>query len=305
MNQKKYIKNITIEYYNTCSLIKLEEKINAYTRGKIDISELLENLHNRNVKDRIINYNGENIILSSIEYNNQTNLWELIFFKSRSATTPFIVDSNGISRKIILKDDEMISEVLCAEYNSETKILAIQRNVYAFGTKGLEEFFSKFLQKPLYLESIQKLNKEKKSLLKKSKIKKFKLHIKNIKDDKNPSKGITQYNKDTSICKAIDSALQVNSAIINIEFSMGNSSQTITLENDDFEVFQDLMNNNNVKCLELGLVPDEHSTMQVTDFMDFRIYDIISIPFEKGNSIDFTEIIKRMAEKFQNNLYLK
>lgn len=305
MKKENHIKNITIEYYNTCSLIKLEDKDTKYTRGKIDITVLLENLRDRTVKNRIINYNGENIILSSIEYNNQSNLWELIFFKSRSATTPFIVNTDGDSRQIILKDDEMISEVLCAEYNSKSKTLAMQRNVYAFGTKGLECFFSSFLKNPLYLESIQKLDKEKKKLLTHSKIKKFKLHIKNVKNYKEPSKGIIQYNKNTSICNAINSALQVNSAIINIEFSMGNSSQTINLENDDFEVFQDLMNNNNVKCLELGLVPDEHSTMQITDFMDFRIYDIISIPFIKGTSIDFTEIMKKMTEKFQNNLYLK
>lgn len=87
-------------------------------------------------------------------------------------------------------------------------------------------------------------------------LKKFKLHIKNVKKDKNDSNGIIQYNKNTSICKAIDSALAVSSAIINIEFSMGNSSQTINIEDDDFEVFQDLTTNNNVKSLELGMIPD-------------------------------------------------
>lgn len=301
MKRKYNIKNITIEYYNTCSLIQLEDKINTYTRGKIDITKLLQNLKSRDVKDRTIVYNGENIILSSIEYNKESNLWELIFFKSRSTTTPFIVNTNGDSRQIILKDDEMISEVLCAEYNSELKILAMQRNVYAFGTRGLEEFFSSFLSNEIYLESIQNINEEKKKLLKRLKIKKFKLHIKNLKNDKT----IVQYNKNTSICNAIDSALQVNSSIINIEFSMGNSSQTINLEDGDFEVFQDLVNNNNVKSLQLGLVPDEHSTMQITDFMDFRIYDIISLPFIKGKAINFTEIINKMTEKFQNNIYLR
>ena len=87
-------------------------------------------------------------------------------------------------------------------------------------------------------------------------LKKFKLHIKNVKKDKNDSNGIIQYNKNTSICKAIDSALAVSSAIINIEFSIGNSSQTINIEDDDFEVFQDLTTNNNVKSLELGMIPD-------------------------------------------------
>lgn len=86
---------------------------------------------------------------------------------------------------------------------------------------------------------------------------------------------------------------------------MGNSSKLITVEDEDFEIFQDLMNNNNVKVLELGAVPDERATMQITDFMDFRINDIISIPYKKGESLNFTELLEKMAEKFNNNLYIE
>ena len=45
--------------------------------------------------------------------------------------------------------------------------------------------------------------------------------------------------------------------------------------------------------------------MQITDFMDFRIHDTIYVPFTKGTPINFSEILKKMAEKFKNNLYLK
>lgn len=305
MKQNLNTKNITIEYYNTCTIVEINHQTQTYARAKTDISSLLQALNNLSVKERIIKYNGENLILSSINYNSNTNLWELIFFKSRSATTPFIVNMDGNSRQILLKEDEMISEVLCAEYDSNTKILAIQRNVYAVGTKGLEEFFSFFLKDSLYLDSIQSLNEEKKQLFKKSQFKKIKIHIKNVKKDKEPSKGIVQYNKNTSICKAIDSALAVDSSIINIEFSVGNSSKAINIQDEDLDVFQDLMNNNNVKCLELGLAPDEHSTMQITDFMDLRIRDLISIPFEKGQPIDVSELLNKMTEKFKNNIYLR
>lgn len=202
----------------------------------------------------------------------------------------------------------MISEVLCAEYDSNSKILAMQRNVYAVGTRGIEDFFSAFMKYPIYLDSLQKLKEEQKKLFKKSKLKKFKLHIKNVnsgKEDDKSSKGIKQYNKNTSISNVIDSALAVNSAIINIELSMGNASKTINVQDEDFDIFQDLMNNTNVKCLELGITPDEHSTMQITDFMDFRIRDIVSISFVKGQSIDITELLNKMSEKFKSNIYLK
>lgn len=307
MTKFSNIKNITVEYYNVCSFRNCEGMNNTATTDIIEISALLKELQEASIQKRTINYNGENLILSNIFYNNVSKLWELVFFKSRSATIPFIVNSQGISRQIMLENDEMISEVLCVEYNPKTKVLAMQRNIYAFGAKGLETFLSHFVTYPLFLQSIQTLNEEKKSLLKRSKLKKFRLHVKNsvAKTNANDfSNSIVQYKKNTSICKVIDSALAINSSIIDIEFSVANSSQIIEIKDEDFEVFQDLMNNSNVKCLELGLAPDEYSTMQITDFMDFRVQDVISVPFTKGQPIDISEILKKMAEKFRKNMYL-
>ncbi len=299
MNQKK----ITIEYYNTCALN--QECGSDFSRDITDISILLNSLSHRPVKERTINYNGENLLLSFIEFNNESKLWELIFFKSRSSTIPIIIDTNGNSHQILLKDNEMISEALCVLYDSSTQILCMQRNIYAFGTKGIEDFFSFFSKPNIYLESIHKLDSQKKSLLKGSKFKKFKLHIRNgINKNLSPTAS-KQYNKNTSICKVIDSALAVNSSIINIEFSMGNSSNIIKIEDEDFEVFQDLMNNNNVKVFELGFAPDEKSNMQITDFMDSRIHDTLSISYPKGGIVDFKDIINKMTEKYRNNLFFK
>lgn len=299
MNQKK----ITVEYYNTCQLN--QEFGNNFSRDNIDISILLHSLSNKPVKERTINYNGENLLLSFIEFNNESKLWELIFFKSRSSTIPIIIDTNGNSRQIILKDNEMISEALCVLYDSSKQILCMQRNIYAVGTRGIEDFFSSFLKNNIYLESIHKLDSQKKSLLKGSKLKKFKLHVRNEKKKNMLPIKFKQYNKNTSICKVIDSALAVDSSIINIEFSMGNSSNIIKIEDDDFDVFQDLINNNNVKVFELGFATDEKSNMQITDFMDSRIHDTMSISYPKGGIVDFKDIINRMTEKYKNNLFFK
>jgi len=304
MGKVDNIKNITIEYYNVSSFVDVNQK-NTSTRAACEISDLLKELQKVEVKKRVIDYNGENLILSTITYNTISKLWELVFFKSRAATIPFIVNGSGVSRQILLKNDEMISEVLCVLYNSESKVLAMQRNVYAFGTKGLEKFFSSYLTYPLFLDSIQILDEEKKKLFKKSKLKKFKLHVKNVANrNENASSKTGPYNKNTSICKVIDSALAVDSSIINIEFSMGNSNKVMDIQDEDFDIFEDLMNNNNVKCLELGLAPDECSTMQITDFMNFRVHDVIAIPFIKGHPIDISEILKKMTEKFKENIYL-
>ena len=300
------IKNITIEYYNVVSFVNVEQEKNSSMRDKCDIAELLEQLQSLDAKKRKIDYYGENIILSNVAYNKNSELWELVFFKSRSATIPYIVNSYGTSRQIVLENDEMISELLCVLYNPKTKVLAMQRNVFAFGSKGMEKFLSSFVNKTLLLDSIQTLSEEKRRLFKKSKIKKFKLHVKNVAANKsnNTSVKINSYNKNTSICRAIDAALAVDSSIINIEFSMGNTSKAMNIEDEDFDIFEDLMNNANVKCLELGLAPDEHSTMQITDFMDFRIHDNISVSFIKGQPIDISEILEKMTEKFKNNIYL-
>ncbi len=303
MNKNMNKKNITIEYYNTCQLN--QEGKNTFSRDNIDITILLDSLVNKSVKERTINYNGENLLLSFIEFNNESKLWELIFFKSRSSTIPIIIDINGNSRQILLNDDEMISEALCVLYDPTKQILCMQRNIYAVGTRGIEEFFSSFLKYNIFLESIHKLDSQKKSLLKGSKLKKFKLHVRNEKKKNLLPAKFKKYNKNTSICNVIDSALAVDSSIINIEFSMGNSSNIIKIEDDDFDVFQDLMNNNNVKVLELGFAADEKSSMQITDFMDSRIHDNISISYPKGGIINFFDILKKMTDKYKNNLFFK
>lgn len=303
MDKKMKQKNITIEYYNTCQLN--QETENTFSRDNIDISILLDSLESKTVKERTINYNGENLLLSFIDFNKESKLWELIFFKSRSSTIPIIIDTNGNSRQILLNDDEMISEALCILYDPAKQILCMQRNIYAVGTKGIEYFFSSFLKYNIFLESIHKLDSQKKSLLKGSKLKKFKLHVRNERKKNLLPIKFKQYNKNTSICNVIDSALAVDSSIINIEFSMGNSSNIIKIEDDDFDVFQDLMNNNNVKVFELGFASDEKSNMQITDFMDSRIHDTISVSYPKGGIINFFDILKKMTEKYKNNLFFK
>lgn len=301
-------KNITIEYYKVCAYDTDENDNSTAIIKECEISHLLEILQKEDAQSRTIDYIGEYVILSTIEYDEVSKLWKMVFFKSRSSTPPFITNKNGASRKIELNNDEMISEALCVEYDPKTCIIIMQRNVYAFGTKCLETFLSSFLNYSIVLESIQNLNQEKRKLLKKNVVKKFKLRIKNVskgKKDKNDNGSIFQYKKNTTICKVIDSALAVNTAIINIEFSVANSSKAINIQDEDFDVFQDLMNNNNVKCLEIGFAPDEYSTMQITDFMDLRVHDIITLQCTRGNPINTSEILDKMIEKYKENLYLE
>lgn len=297
-------KNITIEYYNTCRFVNGGD--DSYHSQKIDIEELLYALKDRPIQQRTIDYNGENLMLNYIDFNKASNLWEMIFFKSRSSIIPIIVDTSGQSRQILLNDGEMISEGLCALYDPNSKILAMQRNIYACGTKGIEAFFNNFIKDfDICLESIHNIDSRKKSLLKSSKLKKFKLHVRNAKkQDIILSKG-HQYNRNTDISRVIDSALAIDSYIINIEFSVGNSSNILKMTDEDFEVFQELMNNSNVTKFELGFAPDEKSNMQITDFMDSRIHDVISIIYSKAKGLDFLEIFGKMTEKFKENVFLK
>ena len=298
-------KNITIEYYTTTSLTKVENTVDSYRNTEMDISILLQKLSQLEVSKRKINYNNELLILASISFNKNSNLWELIFYKSRSINVPFIIDSSGNSRKIVLKNGEMISEAICMLYDPNTKILAMQRNVYAVGTKGIETFLSSFSKLPISLTCITSITENKRKLLTNLKIKKFKLVVKNVKNKKNVTKTpITQYNKNTTICKVIDSALAVNSSTINIEFSMGNSSEILHLEDSDFEVFQKLIDNNNVRSLELGCVSNQNDNMQITDFIDSRITDNIILSFNKGETIDLSILLVKMTEKMKNNIYI-
>lgn len=296
-------KAITVEYYNLCTYVDVDGKNNTKTLANLDIGELLDFLSKTDVQKRKIDYNGESIVLSDINYNNETELWELVFFKSRSSTIPFITDGFGKSRKIVLNDDETISEVLCVEYDSYKKVLAMQRNVYAFGTRGLESFFSYFVKKQISLVSIQ--NVAKKSFIKGYKLKKIRIHIKKPLGNNSNDECNKLYNKNTSICRVLDAALAVNSSIIDIKFSVANSSKFIKIESDDYDIFEDLANNSDVKNLELGFAPDEKSSMQITDYMDLRIHDTIFLPFVKGEPLNVSELLKCIATKYKENIYFK
>lgn len=308
MSKSKRIKKIIVEYYQVCSYIDVSQKKNTSTLGDFDITLLLEELQKAEVQKRLINYNGENLILSNIKHNEDSGLWELVFFRSRSSSIPYIVDSNGKPREIFLKNNEALSEVLCVEYDSTLKVLAMQRNIHACNSRGIEEFFSNFIKnKKISLVSMTMLNEDKKSYFKKAVLKKFHLRVKFSKKKKGneAANSFPFLKKDTSICNAIDSAIAVNSSIINVEFSTGNSSSSIKLKDEDFEAFTELMDSTDVKSLELGFAPDEKSTMQITDFVDLRVRDYIYVTFIKGKPLDIKEILNMMTENFKKNPYIR
>ena len=64
------------------------------------------------------------------------------------------------------------------------------------------------------------------------------------------------------------------------------------------------MNNQNVTSLQLGYAKSENDNMQITDFIDARIKDVISIPVVTGETLDVTLLLAKMAEKMKNNIYL-
>lgn len=297
-------KNITIEYYMSSSFQKVN-KTNSYRNVELDITALLTKLSNLELSKRKILYNGELLILAFIRFNERSNLWELIFYRSRSINIPFIIDSNGNSRKILLKNGESLSEAICMLYDPSKKIFAMQRNIYAVGTKGIEIFLSNFSHLPISLTCITSISETKKKLLKSLKIKKFKLVVKNLKkQSKEISTSIIQYNKGTEISNVIDAALAINSSTINIELSMGNSSDVLQIEDDDFEIFQNLIDNRNVRSLQLGCVNAEKDNMQITDFVDSRITDNIIVNLRPGETLNLSDLLIKMTEKMKNNIYI-
>lgn len=244
-------------------------------------------------------------MLRSIVINKITGLWELIFLRGRSAGIPVISNELGEIREIKLESNERLSETLCLLYDPIKKITIIQRNIFAVGIKGIETFFSNYLTYPIMLSSIQNISEDNKLFSRQSKIKRFSLVVHNVTKKSKTPVAVKQYNKGTSITKVIDAALATKSNIINIDISMGNNKQLLNVDKEDFEVFEDLIGNSNVKKLEVGFVPDEFSSMQLTDFINTRVHDIITISLNKDKSINTTEIIEKMTKEYNANVYLK
>lgn len=302
---KKIInKNIIIEYYKINSLKKNVDN-NTYQELEIDITPFLEKMKEMNVKDRKIQYNGEFIFLQTIDKNINTGIWELIFYKTTNGCIPDILDKNGDIKKYIeLDDDESLSQPVCMLYDSKKMVAVMQRNVFAVNTRGIETFIESYMKAySIKFRIFSNEVKKEKILLNKERVKKIKIAVHIQKNKK--EKPTYSYIKKTKISEIFTNALETQCGIINIELSMGNTKDVINLQNEDFELFEELLNNKDIKKMEIGTINDYDSTMQITDFIDVRIKDIITIQIDKGKTIDKKEVLKQMYEKYIKNKSVK
>jgi phosphoribosylformylglycinamidine (FGAM) synthase PurS component len=299
---KKIIsKNITIEYYSVNSLKKIEEKRNTYQELPIDITPFLEKMKSMNVKERRILYNGEFIFLQSIEKNINTGLWELIFYKTTSASVPEILNNDGEITKILeLNDDENLTQEVCMIYDSKSMISILQRNVFAINTKGIETFINSYMiNYPIKFKIFSNESTKKTILSNKANVKRIRIGIHIPKSKRN--KTIVNYERKSKLTNIINNAMDTQCGIINLELSMGNTKDFISLQEEDFGLFEELLNNEDIKKMEIGTINELDSAMQITDFIDVRIKDIINIKIEKGKTIDKKILLEKMYEKYLSN----
>jgi hypothetical protein len=294
----KLIKNMSIEYYKTYSFVDREKKLEE---RPVDISDFLEKLSKTDINKRIMPYNGEKLILKSIKLNNN-NLWELLFLKTTNNKIPYIINDYGDSVKDIeLDKNENIAQEICILYDANKKIVVVQRNVYAVGIRGIEDFLNLYMvQYPIKFVSINRLGNDK--IIDHSLMKKLSIIVHNPKkNDKSKDEQISKINfKNSNLSRILQNSMETGCSVLNLDLSMGNVKDLLKLQKEDIEMFQELIGNKDVKKLEIGTVPDEKASMQITDFVNIREKDIISVSIEEKKSIDINNIFKHMTNKYKS-----
>lgn len=292
--KKDIEKKITIEYYKVTGLKKY---LDGYEEDILDISDMLGRISNMDLNKRIINYAGEKLILKEIYF--EDGLWILTFYKTTNSVVPLITDNTGnITKNIDLSEEENITQPLCLIYDPYKRVIAMQRNVFAVGTKGIEEFFNSFEYDGAIMLRNMVLADNKKVYCDNSNVKKISFIVhKNTKTNK----FIKPKLRDTNLCKMIDNAMDFGGTIVNIDISMGNKKELLNMQKKDFEYIDELINNSDVKKFEIGTVSDEEVTMQTTDLVNCRIRDVVKITFSKGQTIPLNMLIDEMKNKIKTN----
>lgn len=294
--EKVINKKITVEYYKVKGLVNKDD---GYTEDSLDISPLFERLSKYDIKDRIINYAGEKLILKEVCF--EDGMWRLVFYKTTNSAVPLITDSNGnITQKIDLDDEENIIQPICLVYNPKNRVIAMQRNVYAVGTKGIEEFLNHFGYAGAIMLRAIVLTEEKEKKINRNMVKKLSVTV--HKNKKNQF--IKPKQRDTNISKMLDNAIDSGSAIINIDISMGNNKELLKIQEEDFKYIEELINNSDVKKFEIGSILDEEVAMQTTDLINNRLKDIVTITFAKGQTLPLDSLVFEMTSKLKSKKIL-
>ncbi|MEQ8154923.1 MAG: DUF6731 family protein [Clostridiaceae bacterium] len=141
-------KKIKVNYYYPVTKTELQEiKL-------INIKPILEGLKRLDPAERILQDGEGNIQLKKINYNNETNRWELCFLRNK-IDAPFITKlDDEVDSAESLEEDEFVGQECCMLYDEESKIIALQNNRNSISFNGVSHFLVKYSRKYVQLSPI-------------------------------------------------------------------------------------------------------------------------------------------------------
>lgn len=295
-------KKIRIDYYRVTSTSVEEKDLSNATWCGFDLAQwfALFDSEYKNLEQRIKPYNGENMRLEYISYNENTNLWELSFVRLRSNNLPKMAYDNKVSENIYLSEDEYIGEDVCMLYDPKRSVVILQRNRNSLSVNGIIRYINQTWNhrknQVVDLEPIAMpgdWSKKRNGVTRK-------LHVRYSL----PQTEVSSSN-DQSMGSLIKNCQEYGATVVDVIVSVGRSKRRRLRNDRVFDTVDDFINDPNCQSMDIVYKEDESSPVEIIDLLSNVIYDQILIDVIPKQSISYTDIIDAMTQKYfeQNHIF--
>ena len=297
---EKTKKNIKLEYFRV-TYTSLEDMDLSSTPDKLfDLYRWIDifDAELKEIEDRTFMYAGERARLD--DFYKTDDYWILDFLRLRDSNLPKRAYENKQTEDIQLDDDEYMGEEAIAIYDSETNVLALQRNRNSLSVTGIEKYLNDTWQhrdgnvihlRPILSDvNIADIQKKNDKHYRKIRFK--------IADIDSSEDGEFDNNALGQILRA---TRKYQGAFVDVTISMGHFKNK---DLDDAAVnstLDELVSTPNISKAEIAVKEDDDAPVEVIDLLSNKLCDYVQIEYELKKSIPSNVLVWQLLNRYKQS----
>lgn len=253
----------------------------------------LEILSNVPMEERVFDFNNEVVQLKHVEL--VDNRWWHLSFLRLKDDSPFKTTLNTPAVAVELEADEFIGEEVCAIFDIQSNILAMQNNRYSLSYRGMAQFFTKFIELGDYIrcDFIPLTYPKRYTEISDEEFVTYKSLILNFAD----MKKLKEFAGEDKFLDELSSlGNHLNAITGKAEFGVGRSNKKL-----DKAPLSKLVNlckqhRDSIQTLKVKMV--DNDTIRVIDLINCKLEDEITIFVSKEDPKTFNKILNQISDVF-------
>lgn len=262
-----------------------------------NLNEVLEALDELTVADTTRACMSEQARVQFLNFDRNTNLWEIQLLRLREHNVPGIADEDGAYDIIILEDNRYVGEFASALYDVEEEILVLHRNRNSITPSGLEEYLSNIANGYTFRLKPIVSNRDVRDYIDGKLYRKIsmRVHTENLNEldgDRN-ARGIVA---------ALRNLANLNGATIKIDVSLGHGRRDHTLCDDLINTaLNDLEEFDGVNYIKLDIKDAPDTKVETVDLLSNRIKDVVEFNnIDRHNPLQHRNVYDRLLNCYED-----